>query len=563
MELLINSNGIHIPLADKSVHCVVTSPPYYGKRKYKGEQGSVWPGMTYKQIEWLPEIVIPGDPDCEHVFGDDLPPHHPGQVEQTKWKDADAAGKGQTASSGNICLKCGAWRGELGLEPTPEMFVGHIVAIFREVWRVSRQDAPVFLNFGDSYNNHKGYTRMQTDGDMGWKGANFSRDMQGRPPSQYDIKNKDLMGIPWLIALALRADGWYLRNDPQWIKDSCMPESVTDRMTTAHEYLFLLSKSEHYYYDAKAVEMPTSAGSIARAKRGNSSTHKNIDGAPGQTPHSMNQARANDKSRDVEPGRNRRTSDVWKDSVDYAIAQSEEHLDYLYGLRDNMGLLLDTNGEPLALHVNAKGYKGSHFAVFPSTLVEPCVKAGSSEYGVCVKCGAPFERVMARIANKHNPGAAQGRILASGGALDGGTEQSTLGVTKHVQFSTLGWRPTCNCISNHTHEWDMSFLPSGIHGGVRGAFIPCNSCDARWYFEGEQWEDEPLTDFCVVPAIVFDPFVGSGTTLQVARALGRHGIGCDISFEYLHKNAAQRLGAVPEVFVTDDGEEVVQGSLFS
>ncbi len=118
----------------RSIQCCITSPPYWRLRDYKTEP-----------------LVWGGDVNCDHDWGDDLPPHHPGQVEQTKWKDADAAGAGGVKSCGNFCSKCGAWRGHLGLEPTPEMYVDHLVEIFRGVKDTLKDDGTLWLNLGDSY----------------------------------------------------------------------------------------------------------------------------------------------------------------------------------------------------------------------------------------------------------------------------------------------------------------------------------------------------------------------------------------------------------------------------
>jgi len=206
-------------LADESVHCVVTSPPYYGLRDYD-----------------LPPQVWGGDPHC------------------TACQDIDA---------GAFCRHCGAWRGDLGLEPSPELYIEHLLAVFREVWRVLRADGTLWLNIADSY-----CSRGSASGALAATGlrsparAHLARPEQGKPAiarrrrSWGEAKNKDLFLIPPRLALELRAAGWYVRKDNIVHKRNPIPESVEDRTTSAHEYVFHLSKSETYWYDAAAIREP-------------------------------------------------------------------------------------------------------------------------------------------------------------------------------------------------------------------------------------------------------------------------------------------------------------------
>lgn len=220
-------------LPEQRVNCCVTSPPYWGLREYKGEP-----------------LVWGGERGCEHEWGQLGRSHHPGQVEQTKWKSASAAGAGGVAGSGCFCIQCGAWRGSLGLEPTPELYVEHLVSVFRAVKRVMRDDGTLWINLGDSYNTKQ--SGKKTGGFSG-RTTNGRQEFSQRFPRPRRMKQKDLVGIPWMVAFALRADGWYLRMDNIWHKPNPMPSSVRDRCTHAHEYMFHLSKSAKYYYDADAI----------------------------------------------------------------------------------------------------------------------------------------------------------------------------------------------------------------------------------------------------------------------------------------------------------------------
>jgi DNA modification methylase len=197
-----------LTLPSESVHCCVTSPPYWGLRDYGT---GAWDGC---------------DPDCDHVVYGGGPP-------ESSTLDG-AKNRGRSYVTANPCPKCGARRidQQLGLEETPELYVARMVAVFREVRRVLRKDGTCWVNLGDSYAGsfHDGGARLGPG-----------------------LKPKDLVGIPWRVAFALQQDGWYLRSDIIWAKPNPMPESVSDRPTKAHEYVFLLAKSPRYFFDQEAV----------------------------------------------------------------------------------------------------------------------------------------------------------------------------------------------------------------------------------------------------------------------------------------------------------------------
>ena len=219
--------------------------------------------------------------------------------------------------------------GQIGLEDTPEAYVARLVEVFREVRRVLRDDGTLWLNIGDSYAANRSYQVPSTKGGAKHGHGQAAGGKGSRVPD--GLKPKDLIGIPWMLAFALRADGWYLRQDIIWSKPNPMPESVRDRCTKAHEYVFLLSKSERYLFDADAVkEESKTPWSSARgfSEKGQSARSAGIDGH-------RNGAGAH--SDELKTGRNRRS--VWT--------------------------------------VATRPYKGAHFATFPPALIEPCILAGS------------------------------------------------------------------------------------------------------------------------------------------------------------------------------------------
>ena len=225
--------------------------------------------------------------------------------------------------------------GQIGLEATPDEYVARLVGVFREVRRVLRDDGTVWLNLGDTYarNPAKG---QHKPGDSGKQG--YLYDMGGGRASATAVSglaDKQLLGIPWRVAFALQADGWYLRQDIIWHKPNPMPESVTDRCTKAHEYIFLLSKSANYYYDHEAIKEPSVD------PKGSASRYKYAFGGAAKTATGKYGATRPEGKREFDPTRNRRS--VWT--------------------------------------VTTKPFKGAHFATFPPALIVPCVLAGCPEGG--------------------------------------------------------------------------------------------------------------------------------------------------------------------------------------
>jgi DNA modification methylase len=223
--------------------------------------------------------------------------------------------------------------GQIGLEETPEEYVQKLVAVFREVKRVLKDDGTLWVNIGDTYATHASASKKYAHN---FKSANIAAKngigtLKKTTPSKMGLKEKDLIGIPWMLAFALRADGWYLRQDIIWHKPNPMPESVRDRCTKSHEYIFLLSKSRKYYYDYKAIQEPTTTYD---------SNIRNRDiGKMNNTP---GRSHMNGLKHNMYKVRNKR--DVWS--------------------------------------VPVRPFKGAHFATFPEELIKPCVLAGSRENGI-------------------------------------------------------------------------------------------------------------------------------------------------------------------------------------
>ena len=283
--------------------------------------------------------------------------------------------------------------GQLGLESTPEEYVTKMVEVFREVKRVLRKDGTLWLNLGDSYSGS-----CQTGGVNSISGKGKSQP-HVKHKRNTNLKPKDLVGIPWMVAFALRADGWWLRSDIVWGKGNCMPESVTDRPTRSHEYVFLLAKSRKYFYDAEAIKEPIAESSKKRMKYPRYA--EDSKGATGKY------AVINEKYNTRNTKRNKRT--VW--------------------------------------HINTKPYKSAHFAVFPPELPKICILAGTSPKA-CPKCGAPWERVVDKLDKRHwtergNYSSKKLQALkATGFRNDGG------GNFLGSSVVTLGWQPTCSCEDN-------------------------------------------------------------------------------------------------------------------
>jgi DNA modification methylase len=278
-------------LPDESVHCVVTSPPYWGLRDY---------GVS----------------------------------------------------------------GQMGLESTPAEFVSGMVAVFREVRRVLRSDGTLWLNLGDSYNGYMANQRA-TSISANNQGARPKFE-SGRGRRTDTLKAKDMVGIPWRVALALQADGWCLRQDIIWAKPNPMPESVTDRCTKSHEYLFLLSKSERYYFDQEAILEPVAAASVERLSQPTLQQQAGSDRVPGKNNGPMKAV-----SRSGNKAKKWGNNEVTERGNGDGEVETQRGIPWEGAERNKRSVWT----------VTTQPFKDAHFATFPPDLIEPCILAGCPEGG--------------------------------------------------------------------------------------------------------------------------------------------------------------------------------------
>ena len=305
--------------------------------------------------------------------------------------------------------------GQIGAEASPEAYIAKMVEVFREVRRVLHPSGVLWLNLGDSYNaaGRKGLTTCAR-------------------------KPKDMMEIPSRVVLALQEDGWYLRSRVPWLKRNAMPSSVKDRPPTSTEYVFLLSKSEHYYYDSEAVKIE---GAPYRIK-----VPDGWDTEAGSHGAYHREGRENGATKDeVRSGRS------WRDSDPFFASWQG---------------LYDEGDGPLALVVNTAGYKGAHFATFPEKLVEPLILAGTSEEGVCAACGEPWVRLVESTRVATRP-VKTTKTEGLGSEVFGNRDPA-----RHVTSTkTVGWEPNCVCGAAKTKAVVLDpFMGSGTVAVVARRF---------------------------------------------------------------------------------------------
>lgn len=358
-------------LPDQQFHCCVTSPPYWGLRDYGTAQ---WSG---------------GEPNCDHLKvlpGSGLGRSTPQGGQKTNGH--------QQEGFKDTCRKCGAVRidQQLGLERTPEEYVSRMVDLFREVRRVLRDDGTLWLNLGDCYGRDEAKGQHKP-GDSGKQDYIIKRG-NGRIANQVNLtecslKPKDLVGMPWRVAFALQADGWYLRSDIIWHKPNPMPESVTDRPTKAHEYIFLMSKSEKYFYNAEAIAEKASPDTHARYGRGRSDNHKYADGGPGRQTIATNKPGSRFYKKpagwNTGPGDHRDLTGRYAPGVNPKCAEPGSGIKQNSSFSAAVKDVLDYRNKRSVWTINTQAYPEAHFATFPEDLVRPCILAGCPPGGIVLE----------------------------------------------------------------------------------------------------------------------------------------------------------------------------------
>ena len=375
---------------------------------------------------------------------------------------------------------------QIGMEKTPEEFVANILTVAREVKRILRDDGVMWMNLGDSYATGGGAVGRCPGG--GDQGERFLRaGMINTQPNRMKLeglKPKDLVGIPWRVAFALQADGWYLRQDIIWAKPNPMPESVTDRCTKSHEYIFLLSKSERYFFDNQAIQEQALRG-YGGSEFHTGKTGEHLQGRASTKPRggSGNKERKPASARGVPVDTNGKTSGAVAGSVPWEGEKRNKRSVWT---------------------VSTKPYKGAHFATFPKDLIEPCIRASTSEVGCCPDCGTPWQRIIEkdRVATRPGNDTKVGRVSDDDGSPYEGHSGMIVGnrdPQRHCTLTTtVGWEAGCACCRPESEN---------------------------------------------VPCTVLDPFGGSGTTGEVAQQEGCNAILCELNPDYvklINKRLQQR-----------------------
>jgi len=519
-------------LPEESVDCVITSPPYWGLRFYGECNEKIWGG----------------NPNCEHDWGESHTRHQeaPGKTSLVKQKGLE-----YTVTT-HTCTKCGAWKGQFGLEPHPNMYIEHLVEICREIYRVLKKTGSFYLNLGDSYYNSPAGNKELTQSIS--KGTAKAQDEASkkrvfRPDGKW-LRPKQLLLVPTRAAAALQEDGWILRNDLIWAKPNPMPTSVVDRLNNTYEHIFFFVKNENYFFDLDVIrEKPSTGIDYVRKASGvkgnegamNRQSLQDISNNPlGKNPgdistfesvtidkeaeklsaeieYHVNKIFVLAKQRDRETyggkysdcgegkdGKStqeylvsiRKTADDYIKENELKGTLSKVIKDYAHGYAGN-----PAGRNPGDIYtITVQPFSEAHFAVFPPDLArKPLISSCPKE--ICTECGSPRERILEDIKQltpeqekdlKEQRERQQDYIKAGGGR--GGLPSTDLISTEKV---TVGWTE-CKC---------------------KAPFAP---------------------------GVVLDPFNGSGTTCLVAKQEGRRYIGFDINPDYCEM-ARNRIAKVTNV----------------
>ena len=484
-------------IPDNSIDCIITSSPYYGLRNY-GASEIIW-DETVK---------------CEHQWGKTIP----GQQEMDNDREIEGDAN---ATSGNFCLKCNAWKGELGQEPSYKMFIKHLLQVAKELKRVLKPTGTMFWNLADAYSGSGGWnwnTGLDEKRSISWMYTREGAFTEKPPSKDNDIPKKSQMMIPERFAIGLVDEqGWIKRNTIAWTKYNGMPFSGDDRFTNKWESIFFFTKDQDYWFDLDAVRKPLAQATIDRIMQPNIENQFHT----GKVAEFSKQTQTGDMKKTLLNMQKRQFSSMGKQQ------KYEEKLGWRYSgyLKEDETPLVDMNGanpgdvirdksvyslfsdesvmiafmdflyierpellSDSVLEVTTRSHSFAHFAVYPETLVEPLIKAGCAKE-VCSKCGKPkmpFREKTGKTYNSHSGEYEEKHIKQSERKIAKtlGVSESSVFRTEIVHETRTVWKPSCKC-------------------GV------------------------PF-----IPGTVLDPFGGSGTTALVAKKLGRSAILIDVMPEY-------------------------------
>ncbi len=435
-------------LLDESVDCTTTSPPYWGLRDYGDDVAEIWGGDPACDHRW----------DFQQVKHDNL--RFRGKNSDVRNEQKLGVHSGSNTKS-DFCVKCGAWHGQLGLEPTFQLYLDHVVAVCVEIKRVLKGTGSFWLNMGDTYLTGKGSCKNPGGGSKSWKSWNdkkavFPRGRSAPNRMSKELPPKCLASIPWRLALRLIDEqGWILRNAIIWNKPNAMPSSVKDRCSNGYEFLFHLVKEKKYYYDLDAIREAhapksfTAVGCKYKPQKGtdNLGKIKGYNFAESMDVHTLNPAGKN-------PG------DVWT---------------------------IPTQPRPEA-----------HFATFPDKLcVKPILSTCPQE--ICKKCGKARVRI-SKVKSNYTK-----------------RESAYQPNNEPTKVDSTGWKPP----NSKTIGW--------------------TDCGCNAGFE---------------PGIVLDPFAGRGTTLIMAKKLGRHYVGYELKKKYYKKLIEPTLAEIDPLFRDNKGNDL-------
>lgn len=481
-------------MAPESCQMVCTSPPYLGLRSY-GTPPVIWddPGNCLGHVWQSYSLVM----------------NKSGGPSKKQESNVGAWNPDGIESDSSTCTLCGAIRCSLGMEPTAEMFVDHLVQIFREVRKVLHPSGCVFLNMGSSYAGSGGAHSIEHQN----PGISKSAERDGYQRHGHigdNYKAKDLIPVPWLCAISLQKDGWFLRSGIPWVKANPMPSSVLDHPASALEYVFLLTKSKNYFWDMQAIRMKQTGTAHSKGKKlappidnagiGHKEWHK-------YTP----QTDMGDR------GRNFRDTDLFYQSI-----------------KPPHGLIC-VGDELVGLDVNPQPTSYKHYASFPEKLVEPLVKAGASLRGCCPECLEPWTRVIEKTITPHpnrwskKPDAPGNYEIDVGHYQNKGSSDS-LGMALNTK--TIGWIPGCD---HYDHLYRL--FPRAKRQRKRDQ----RDISGDWWTRARKRPG--LKEWETVSCNVTDIFGGSMTVAVVAQRYGHRYTMIELSEEYIKTIGIPRIKA--------------------